>query len=132
MALRYPFKSKKRVTSTFQGHLDRDPPSTAPGTDFGADLGEPVFAPVSGTVNASRWTTLGGRSLWIHDKDDPAEIRVYMAHFEIVKTLGFERVRAGDLVGFVGSTGRSTGPHLHLSLKLNGRYVDPMEHMEEP
>ena len=130
--LTYPFKAKKRVTSSFQGHLARTPPSTAPGTDFGADWGEPVYAPIAGTINAARWWGAGGRAMWIHWTHDPQNVRVYLAHLSSVVTLSHERVEAGDLVGFVGSTGNSTGPHLHLSFKLQGRWVDPMEYMEEP
>lgn len=130
--LTYPFKTRKRITSTFQAHLNRTPPSTAPGTDFGADWGEPVFAPCTGTINAARWWGAGGRALWIHWSNNPRGVRVYLAHLSSIVTVDFERVEAGDLVGFVGSTGRSTGPHLHMSLKLGGKFVDPMPYMEEP
>ena len=83
-------------------------------------------------MNAARWWGAGGRAMWIHWSGDPKAVRVYLAHMSSVVALSHERVVAGDLVGFVGSTGHSTGPHLHCSLRLDGQYVDPMPHMKEP
>lgn len=93
----------------------------------------PVFAPIPGTINAARWWGAGGRAMWIHHKDNPRWIRVYLAHLEWFCVGSGEKVKAGDLVGFSGSTGSSsTGPHLHWSLRVNGEWTDPMDYLEAP
>ena len=130
--VRYPFKTQ-RITSSFEEHKARTPPSTAPGTDFGAALGTPIVAPISGTVQRCYWRSGGGRSLWIQGDG----IKVYLAHLSQVSRLTGERVRIGQKVGEVGSSGNSTGPHLHFSVQVKnkrGRYawVDPMSVMTLP
>jgi murein DD-endopeptidase MepM/ murein hydrolase activator NlpD len=131
--LTYPFQEEKRITSSFEDHKARTPPSTAPGTDFGARTGTAILAPIAGTVEGCQWREGGGRSLWIQGDG----VRVYVAHMSQVSRLTHERVKAGQKVGEVGSTGHSTGPHLHLSLQVkNARgvyaWVDPMEYMQPP
>ena len=124
MLIAYPFSQIYKITATFQDHLDRDPPSTAPGIDFAAPLHTPIIAPFAGKVRSSRWYSLGGRGLWIQNPDDT--VRVYYAHLQCLCTLLGETVEPAQIVGYTGTTGHSTGPHLHLSVKIDGEYVDPM------
>jgi murein DD-endopeptidase MepM/ murein hydrolase activator NlpD len=112
-----------RVTSDFQGHLNRTPPSTAPGVDWAAPRMTPVHAAAAGRVNASRFRTGGGRSMWINHGGG---LWTYYAHLKWTCVLGFEDVEQGQMIGFVGSTGRSTGPHLHFSVKLDQEWMDPL------
>ena len=133
VSLTYPFATEKPITSSFEAHKARTPPSTAPGTDFGARTGTAILAPIAGTVTRCYWRDAGGRSLWIQGDG----VRVYVAHMSQVARLNYERVEAGQKVGEVGSTGHSTGPHLHLSLQVKNQrgvyaWVDPMEHMAAP
>jgi murein DD-endopeptidase MepM/ murein hydrolase activator NlpD len=119
--LSYPFLKAWPVSSSYADHLNRKPPSTAPGIDLAVPEGRPIRAPIAGKVTNCYWRKAGGRSLWIvGDK-----YKVYLAHMSVVARLSGERVEVGDTVGQVGSTGNSTGPHLHLSVQRAGRYVDP-------
>ena len=129
----YPFKTKKWITSSFEDHKARTPPSTAPGTDFGAGKGTAILSPISGTIQRCYWRSGGGRSLWIQGD----KIRIYIAHMSQVSKLTSEQVREGNKVGEVGSTGHSTRPHLHLSVQIMNQrgvyaWIDPMMVMKAP
>lgn len=91
------------------------------GQDFPASIGTPVFAPFSGRVSAGN---LGSRSFgkFIRLLSGPwSFIAAHLAGF--ARSSG--AVKVGDLLGFTGSTGRSTGPHLHAEFRFNGRAVNP-------
>lgn len=107
----YPFARKWPVSSTYADHKARTPPSTMPGTDIAAPRGTPILSPIAGVVCGAKYRSAGGRSFWIEGDG----VKVYLAHLSMVGALDGELVLAGDVVGLVGSTGRSTGPHLHLS-----------------
>jgi murein DD-endopeptidase MepM/ murein hydrolase activator NlpD len=111
-----------RVTSTFTGHRNRTPPSTAPGIDLACKEGTEVRAWAAGRVIRSRWSDAGGRSLWILHDDG---FRTYYAHLSSVSVLEGETVVAGQKIAESGDTGHTTGPHLHFSVVRNGQYVDP-------
>jgi murein DD-endopeptidase MepM/ murein hydrolase activator NlpD len=117
-----PLAGRYRITSTFADHQNRNPPSTAPGIDFGCALGTEVRAWTAGRVVRSRWSDGGGRCLWI---EHAGAIRTYYAHLSSVAALEGETVAAGQKIGESGSTGHSTGPHLHFSVVRGGSYVDP-------
>ena len=126
MVIAYPFETEKHITSSFEDHKARTPPSTAPGTDFGANTGTPILAPISGTIQRCYWRTGGGRSSWIQGEG----IRVYIAHMSQVTRLTGETVEAGQKVGEVGNTGYSFGAHLHLSVQVRNKrgvyaWMDP-------
>lgn len=126
--LRWPFLRAWPISSTFAEHKQRKPPSTAPGIDIAAPHGRPIRAPLTGLIKGCQWRSAGGRSMWIVS----GEWKVYLAHMSSVVMLSGESCKAGDVVGYVGSTGHSTGPHLHLSVQRNGEWVPPMAHMEKP
>jgi hypothetical protein len=133
----YPFSKEVRITATYQDHLDRDPPSTAPGIDYAAPTHTPVLAPFAGIVRSSRLYELGGRGLWIEAHPElvegPQDVhRVYYAHLSCLCCLAGENVQPGQTVAYTGNTGRSTGPHLHLSVKVNGEYTDPAPLLADP
>jgi murein DD-endopeptidase MepM/ murein hydrolase activator NlpD len=122
MTLFWPLVKKHRTTSSFQDHKDRNPPSKAPGLDFGCPTGTEVRAWTAGKVIRSRWSAGGGRSLWIqHGRG----LKTYYAHLNCVCVLEGESVSAGQKIGETGSTGHSTGPHLHFSTVRKSQYVDP-------
>lgn len=94
------------------------------GVDFAAALGTPIVAPASGVVEKVYSNSTGGNQIII--KHSFGRTTGY-AHLQDVWVQQGERVYQGDEIGTVGSTGASTGPHLHYTYKKNGEYKDPMK-----
>lgn len=93
------------------------------GVDFGARRGTPILAAADGKVIFSGW--MGGYGNVIKIKHSDGYVTLY-AHQSRRKAKVGQRVKKGQVIGFVGSTGRSTGPHLHFGLYKNGRPINPM------
>jgi len=93
------------------------------GTDFGARRGTPILAAADGEVIFAGWKGGYGKVTKIRHKD--GYVTLY-AHQSRIKVKVGEYVKAGEVIGYVGNTGRSTGPHLHFGLYKNGRAIDPM------
>lgn len=93
------------------------------GTDFGARRGTPILAAADGKVIFSGWKGGYGKVIKIQHKDK--YVTLY-AHQSRLKAKKGQYVSAGQIIGFVGSTGRSTGPHLHFGVYKNGRAINPM------
>jgi murein DD-endopeptidase MepM/ murein hydrolase activator NlpD len=117
----FPVDPRWPLSDTFQGHLNRNPPSTAPGIDIACPTGVEVRSPAAGVIQFSGWQSRGGRAVWIQFDG----WRLYLCHLNRVRRLKGERVKARDLIGFTGNTGASTGPHLHLSVRSQGQWLDP-------
>lgn len=106
-----------RITSRFKeagrpGHL---------GLDLAAPIGTPVRAAADGTVTFSGWSTGGYGNLAIVKHAGGIETRY--AHMSKLGKTG--KVEAGDVIGYVGSTGDSTGPHLHFEVRDGGTAINP-------
>lgn len=96
------------------------------GVDLAAPFGTPVTAARSGTVvRAGWWGTYG--NVVVVDHGDGSETRY--AHLSAVGVRVGEALRQGDVLGRVGSTGASTGPHLHFEVRFDGRAVDPLPYL---
>ncbi len=94
------------------------------GIDYEGRVGEPVLAAADGVVNHSDWHFEYGRTVKITHADRFETLYAHLSHF--AEGIGPGRkVRKGQVIGYVGMTGRSTGPHLHFSTIVNGRFVDP-------
>lgn len=93
------------------------------GIDFGAAWGSPIVAAADGTVVAAGYGGGYGRQVQIAHGGGIVTLYGHMS--SIAATPG-EPVRQGQVIGYVGSSGLSTGPHLHFEVKVNGRPVDPM------
>jgi len=124
--MEWPVKGK--VTS---GYGNRTHPVTGAtafhnGVDIGARHGAPIHAPLKGFVRRVWYDTKGGRCMWV---DHPGGIRTGYAHCAACIIQG-EIVERGDLIGYVGSTGASTGPHLHFTVRVREKLVDPMTFLE--
>jgi len=93
------------------------------GTDFGAKRGTPILAAADGKVIFAGRKGGYGNVIKIQHKD--GYVTLY-AHQSRLKAKKGQWVKSGHIIGYVGSTGRSTGPHLHFGLYKNGRAIDPM------
>ena len=94
------------------------------GTDFGAKRGTPLLAVNAGKVSFSGW--MGGYGNVVKIKHAGGYESLY-AHQSKRRVKRGQRVKKGQVIGYVGSTGRSTGPHLHFGLKKRGRWINPMK-----
>lgn len=94
------------------------------GIDFEGKTGEPIYAAADGVINHQGWYFNYGRTVKISHADNFETLYAHMSRFAAGLQPG-SHVRKGDLIGYIGSTGRSTGPHLHFSAIVNGQFVDP-------
>ncbi len=93
------------------------------GTDFAAPTGTPIMASGSGTVTRARWCGGGGNCVKIRHNSTYQTIYAHMSKFAKGIREG-KKVRQGQIIGYVGSTGMSTGPHLHYEVVVNGKKVN--------
>lgn len=100
------------------------------GIDFEGKTGEPIFAAADGVINHQGWYFNYGRTIKISHADNFESLYAHMSRFADGMGPG-SRVHKGDLIGYVGSTGRSTGSHLHFSVIVNGQFVDPAPYISE-
>jgi len=100
------------------------------GIDYEGKPGEAILAAGDGVVNHAGWYFNYGRTIKISHGDNFETLYAHMSRFAANVTPGMH-VRKGDVIGYVGSTGRSTGPHLHFSVIIDGQFVDPAPYISE-
>jgi len=100
------------------------------GIDFEGKTGDPIFAAADGVINHQGWYFNYGRTVKISHADSFETLYAHMSRFAEGMGPG-SRVRKGDLIGYIGSTGRSTGSHLHFSVVVNGQFVDPAPYLSD-
>ena len=93
------------------------------GTDFAAPMGTPIMASGDGVVKKAGWCGGGGNCVVIRHNSTYETIYAHMSKFASGIRSGV-RVKQGQTIGFVGSTGKSTGPHLHYEVVVNGKKVN--------
>ena len=93
------------------------------GTDFAAPLGTPIMASGSGIVTRARWCGGGGNCIKIKHNSTYQTVYAHMKNFARGIKEGL-RVKQGQIIGYVGSTGKSTGPHLHYEVIENGKKIN--------
>ncbi len=93
------------------------------GTDFAAPSGTPIMASGAGTVTRARWCGGGGNCVKIRHNSTYETIYAHMKNFARGIKEG-KKVKQGQIIGYVGSTGMSTGPHLHYEVVVNGKKVN--------
>jgi murein DD-endopeptidase MepM/ murein hydrolase activator NlpD len=125
LPLQMPLNDVVRMTSGFG--IRRDPfrhtIAMHAGVDFKSSINSPVYATADGKVNAAGWEGAYGRMVEIiHDNG----VATRYAHLSSISVAVGDKVRRGDMVGRLGNTGRSTGPHLHYETRVGGRAVDPV------
>lgn len=97
------------------------------GVDMSAPQGTPIYAAKSGKVTTTSYQAGGaGYYVSINHGDGFASIYMHMTHYIVSPG---QYVSAGQVIGYVGSTGGSTGPHLHFGISYNGSYVNPMDYV---
>ena len=95
------------------------------GVDWAAPIGTPILAAGNGTVIKAQWDSGYGRRVEIQHANGYITTYNHMSGFARSVKEGM-RVKQGQVIGFLGSTGLSTGPHLHYEVMVNGHFVDPM------
>ncbi|RYE59488.1 MAG: M23 family metallopeptidase [Hyphomicrobiales bacterium] len=98
------------------------------GIDMAAPTGTPIYATADGLVSKAEWFSSYGNFISIGHGGD---LETRFGHLSRIAVTAGQRVRKGDLIGYVGSTGRSTGPHLHYEVRVAGQAVDPTSYMSE-
>ena len=96
------------------------------GIDLAQPTGTPVYATADGIVSRAEPFSSYGNYIQI---EHGGEMQTRYAHLSGYAVASGEQVRKGQLIGFVGSTGRSTGPHLHYEVRVAGEAVDPTPYM---
>ena len=93
------------------------------GTDFAAPMGTPIMASGDGVVKKASWCGGGGNCVVIKHNSTYQTIYAHMSKFASGIRSG-ARVKQGQIIGYVGSTGKSTGPHLHYEVVVNGKKIN--------
>ena len=93
------------------------------GLDIANQIGTPVFAPADGIVKATGVLQNFGNAVVIGHPESGVE--TIFGHLSNYTVQAQQMVKRGDLIGFVGNTGKSTGPHLHYEIRQNGRAINP-------
>jgi murein DD-endopeptidase MepM/ murein hydrolase activator NlpD len=97
------------------------------GIDFRGDIGDPIHATAGGTVTIAGWTGGYGKLVEI---DHGNGLATRYGHLSEIDVEVDQTVRAGVVIGRLGSTGRSTGPHLHYETRVNGEAVNPQKFLD--
>ena len=93
------------------------------GTDFAAPMGTPIMASGDGVIQKAGWCGGGGNCIKIKHNSTYKTVYAHMSKFARGMKTGV-RVKQGQTIGYVGSTGKSTGPHLHYEVIVNGKKVN--------
>ena len=96
------------------------------GVDIGASYGSPIYACASGTVTTATYGTAYGYYVTINHGNGFSTLYGHMIRYTV--SAG-DYVTRGEIIGYVGSTGWSTGPHLHLTMYYNGTLVNPLDYL---
>ena len=96
------------------------------GVDLANDQGTPIYAARSGKVTVATYGGTYGNYVTINHGDGFSSLYAHMTRYVVHKG---DTVKKGQLIGYMGSTGRSTGPHLHFSIFYNGSSVNPMNYI---
>lgn len=120
-----------RVTSDYG---EREDPFTGrltkhAGMDIGGSTGDPIYAAANGEVIETGYTSARGNYITI---SHPSGLKTNYMHLSKILTEVGATVKQGELIAELGSTGRSTGPHLHIEVIKNGNTVDPADYLRIP
>ena len=127
-AFRWPCPSSTRVTSDYGTRVSpmSGASSNHKGIDIGASAGADIIAAADGTVTAASYSSAAGNYVMI---DHGGGLYTVYMHASSLMVSPGQTVSAGDVIAKVGSTGISTGSHLHFGVSLNGSYVSPWSYL---
>ena len=97
------------------------------GIDLAMPTGTPVYATADGVVSKAEWFSSYGLYISL---EHGADIQTRYGHLSRLNVAAGQQIRKGDVIGYVGSTGRSTGPHLHYEVRIAGVAVNPIPYMQ--
>ena len=125
-----PIRTNVNFTSGFGLRSDpfRGRAAMHGGIDLAGPVGTPIYATADGLVAKAEWNN-GGYGNLVEINHGQGILTRYGHMSRIAATAG-QRVRRGDLIGYMGSTGRSTGSHLHYEVRIDGRAVNPIPFMQ--
>ncbi len=117
------------VTSQFgeRNHPRSGELSFHTGIDIAAESGSPVRATADGVVSFAGWSGAGGNLAAV---EHGFGFSTYYAHNRMVVVKVGQKVKRGEIIGYVGSTGNSTGPHLHYEIMSDGKIINPMKYIQ--
>ena len=118
-----------RLTSSYGFRSDpfRGRRTRHKGIDMAGPVGTPIYATADGIVGRAQWVGGYGKYIEINHGN---EIQTRYGHMSRLNVEANQRVKGGDLIGFMGSTGRSTGSHLHYEVRIAGEAVNPVPFMQ--
>jgi murein DD-endopeptidase MepM/ murein hydrolase activator NlpD len=125
-----PVRTNASFTSAFGVRSDpfRGAAAMHPGIDLAGPLGTPIYATAEGTVLRSGWNSGGYGNLI--EIEHGRGITTRFGHLSAILVHAGEHITRGQLIGRMGSTGRSTGSHLHYEVRIDGRAVNPIPFMK--
>lgn len=124
----YPLARRSRVTSLYGWrYLEITGQRFHHGIDLAAATGTAILASKAGQVSRAGWVGTYGYAVYINHNDGT---QTRYAHMDSVAVRAGQYVNQSEVIGRVGSTGLSTGPHLHFELRVNGYSVDPREYLD--
>jgi murein DD-endopeptidase MepM/ murein hydrolase activator NlpD len=98
------------------------------GIDLAGPVGTPIYATADGMIGKAEWFSSYGLYIQI---EHGGELQTRYGHLSRLNVAAGQMVRKGDLIGYMGSTGRSTGSHLHYEVRVAGAAVNPVPYMQE-
>jgi murein DD-endopeptidase MepM/ murein hydrolase activator NlpD len=124
--LRRPVSGEIDMTSPYGVRMDPfvHSPAMHTGIDFRGTVGDPIHATAAGTVSSAGWSGGYGKMVEIDHGNGLATRYGHMSEIDV--NVG-DSIRVGQTVGRIGSSGRSTGPHVHYETRINGEAVDPQK-----
>ena len=125
----WPCASSSQINSTFgnRNHAVLDVNVYHSGVDIDADDGAAVTAAADGVVTAAEFDSSYGNHVVLSHSDGTATLYAHMSSLAVSEG---ENISQGDTVGYVGSTGNVSGPHLHFEVRVDGSCVDPLQFFE--
>jgi murein DD-endopeptidase MepM/ murein hydrolase activator NlpD len=124
--VRKPINGEGEIVSGFGVRIDPflSRPAMHTGLDFRAEIGDPVLVTANGTVTSAGWSGGYGKMVEVDHGNGLATRYGHMSEIDV--KVG-QQVKLGQSLGKVGTTGRSTGPHLHYETRIDGEAVDPLK-----